>query len=392
MLTMTSLYPSDARPRHGIFVETRLARLAATGAVDVRVVAPVPWFPVDARWCGRYAEYARTPRSAERAGFAVRYPRYFMLPGVGMGFQPDTMAHAALRAVRALAAQGFDCDVIDAHYFYPDGVAAAAVARRLGKPYTITARGSDINLIGSMPGPGRRLLDAARGAAALIAVSAALRERMVTLGMPQERIAVLRNGVDAALFTPVDRDAARAAFALPPHAPVLACVGNLVPEKGVDLFIDAVASLPGVYGLVVGEGPERAALVARATRLGIGVRMRFVPNMPQARLKVAYGAADALVLASSREGWPNVLLEAMACGTAVVATRVGGVPEILTSPVAGRFAAARTAEAIAAAAAGILAAPPARDSVRAHAVAFDWETVAREQVALLHRVCGRAPC
>ncbi len=392
VLTVTSLFPSDARPRHGIFVETRLARLAATGAVEARVVAPVPWFPIDARWCGRYAEYARTPRTAERGGLAVRYPRYFMLPAVGMGFQPDAMAGAALRAVRAFAAEGYDCDVIDAHYFYPDGVAAAAVARRLGKPYTITARGSDINLIGGMAGPRRRMLAAARGAAALIAVSEALRDRMGALGMPVERIAVLRNGVDARLFAPTERGAAREAFALPADAPVLACVGNLVREKGVDLFVDAVARMPGVYGVVVGEGPERASLIARAARLGIGLRMRFVPNMPQSRLRLVYGAADALVLASSREGWPNVVLEALACGTPVVATRVGGVPEILTTPAAGRFAAERTAKGIADAAAALLAAPPPRAAVRAHALGFDWDTVARAQVALLRRACGRMPC
>jgi glycosyltransferase involved in cell wall biosynthesis len=392
VLTVTSLYPSDARPRHGIFVETRLARLAATGGIEARVVAPVPWFPLDARWCGRYAEYARTPRIAARGGFAVRYPRYFMLPAVGMGFQPDAMARAALRAARAFADDGFDCDIVDAHYFYPDGVAAASVARRLGKPYTITARGSDINLIGGMAGPRGRMLEAARGAAALIAVSAALRERMVQLGMPAERIAVLRNGVDARLFAPAERAAARLAFALPPDAPVLACVGNLVPEKGVELFVDAVARLPGVHGLVVGEGPEHAALVARAMQLGVGARMRFVPNMPQSRLRLAYGAADALVLASSREGWPNVVLEALACGTPVVATRVGGVPEILTAPVAGCCVAERTADALADAARTLLAAPPPRDAVRAHALGFDWDTVARAQLALLRSACGRAPC
>jgi glycosyltransferase involved in cell wall biosynthesis len=302
------------------------------------------------------------------------------------------MGAAALRAVRALAADGFDCDVIDAHYFYPDGVAAAAVARRLGKPYTITARGSDINLLGELDGPRRRMLRAADGAAALIAVSDALRARMVALGMPGDRITVLRNGVDARVFAPVERAEARDAFALPGDATVLACVGNLVPEKGVDLFVEAVARLPRVHGLVVGEGPQRAQLVARAMALGVGARMRFVPNMPQSRLRLAYGAADALVLASSREGWPNVLLEAMACGTPVIATRVGGVPEMLTHPDAGRFAEARTADAIVAAASALLAAPPARKAVRAHALTFDWDTIAAAQVALLRRACGRPPC
>jgi teichuronic acid biosynthesis glycosyltransferase TuaC len=375
VLTLTSLYPSAARPRHGIFVETRLAHVAATGAIDSRVVAPVPWFPLDAPWCGRYGELARTPREDRRGGIPVRYPRYFMLPAVGMGFQPDAMAAGALRAVRALAAEGFECDVVDAHYFYPDGVAAAAVARRLGKPYVITARGSDINLLGELAGPRRRMLRAADGAAAMVAVSDSLRARMIALGMPGARIVVLRNGVDARLFAPVDRAAARDAFALPADAKVLACVANLVPEKGVDLFVEAVGRMPRVHGLIVGEGPQRAQLVARATALGVGARMRFVPNMPQ-----------------PREGWPNVLLESMACGTPVVATRVGGVPEMITHPDAGRMVDARTADAIVAAAHALLSAPPSREAVRAHALAFDWDTIAAAQVALLRRAAGRPSC
>jgi teichuronic acid biosynthesis glycosyltransferase TuaC len=392
VLTLTSLYPSSARPRHGVFVETRLQHMAATGAIDARVIAPVPWFPLRAGWCGRYADFARTPRGDCRGGIPVGYPRYFMLPAVGMGFQPDAMAVAALRAARTLAEEGFDCDVVDAHYAYPDGVAAALVARRLGKPYVITARGSDINLLGAMDGPRRRMVEAADGAAALIAVSDALRARMEGLGMPGERIHVLRNGVDARLFAPVEREAARDAFALPVDATVLACVANLVPEKGVDLFVEAVGRMPRVHGIVVGEGPQRAKLVSRAMALGIGARMRFVPNMPQSRLRYAYSAADVLVLASSREGWPNVLLEAMACGTPVVATGVGGVAEIVTRPAAGRIAAARSADAVVDAARAVLEAPPAREAVRAHALAFGWDSIAAAQVALLRRAAGWAPC
>jgi glycosyltransferase involved in cell wall biosynthesis len=391
VLTLTSLYPSTARPRHGVFVETRLRKLVDSGDAEAKVIAPVPWFPLDARWCGSYGAYARTPRRESRAGLDVSHPRYLMLPRVGMAFQPDAYARAAVGDARRLTAEGFDFDVIDAHYFYPDGVAAAAVARRLGRPYTVTARGSDINLIAGLDGPRRRILDAARGAARLIAVSAALKTRMVELGMDPERIEVLRNGVDCALFAPVPREEARRAFALP-DAPVLACVGNLVPEKGVHLVLDALALLPGWCGLVVGEGPEAQRLLARARALGIAPRLRMLPSMPQSRLTAVYAAADALVLASSREGWPNVLLESMACGTPAIAAHVGGVAEIMTGPAAGTLLEERSAPSIASAARALLASPPSRAATRAHALRFGWGEVTRAQLAILRDAAGRAPC
>lgn len=386
VLTFTSLYPSAARPRHGIFVETRLRHLVQAFDVDVRVVAPVPWFPFRAPLFGAYAAFAATPRHERRpGGLQAAYPRYAMLPKFGVPWQPDSMARAGWAEVEALRRAGWQPDIIDAHYFYPDGVAAAMLAERLGVPFVVTARGSDVNLLAREPGPGRRIRWAADRAAAVIAVSTPLKQALLELGVPEAKIVVLRNGVDAQLFRPEDREAAGRRLGVPP-ARVVAWVGNLVAEKGPDLAIEALALAPGLELVLVGDGPLRPALLAQARRLGVAARVRFLGNMPQADLRWVYAGADALLLTSTREGWPNVLLEAMACGTPVVASDVGAVREIITDAQVGRVLPRREPAAIAAALAELLASPPPREAVRAHALRFGWAAVSEGQAAVLAQV------
>jgi teichuronic acid biosynthesis glycosyltransferase TuaC len=388
LLTFTSLYPSAARPRHGIFVETRLQRLLARGGLTACVVAPVPWFPFAGKRWGEYGRVAATPLFEVRSGVEVQHPRYLMLPRIGMRLQPDSLASSGRRAVEQLQRSGSDFDVIDAHYLYPDGVAAAALARWMGLPYVLSARGSDVNVIAQMAAPRKRILHAIEGSAGVIAVSAALKSAMVGLGVEADRITVLRNGVDAEVFRPVDRGAARSELSLPPgNAPVIASVGNLVPEKRHDLALRAVAQIAGAHFVVVGRGSERAQLDRMVRQLGMTGRVSFLDEMSQAQLCKVYAAADVLVLASEREGWPNVLLESAACGTPVVAFSVGGIPEILADRSVGTLVRAPpAAEPLAAAIGALLAAPPSRESVRAAAVRFSWDPILAAQLELYRRV------
>jgi glycosyltransferase involved in cell wall biosynthesis len=357
--------------------------------VTATVVAPVPWFPSGVQVFGRYGALARTPRVERRAGIEVRHPRYLMIPKVGTTIQPWTLARAAEQEIRRLAQDGFDFDLIDAHYFYPDGVAAAMLARRLGKPFVVTARGSDINHIAQLAAPRRLIQSAARSASRVVAVSQALKQSMVQLGVEPGRITVLRNGVDLELFRPIDRDEARRALKLS-RSKVLVSVGNLVPEKGHDLFIETVAALPGVEALIAGAGPEGKRLRELIRRRGVADRLRIVDEMPQERLRLVYSAADALVLSSTCEGWPNVLLEAMACGTPVVATAVGGVREIIAEPVAGHVVESRDGTSLARAVSDLLTSPPERTAVRRYAERFGWDEVVRGQIALFRSVLAEA--
>jgi teichuronic acid biosynthesis glycosyltransferase TuaC len=382
VLTLTTLYPSGANPRHGIFVETRLRQLIKAAPVDLRVLAPVPWFPFSGAHFGRYAQFASIPRLERRHDIDVGHPTYFMLPKLGMRLQPSSLAMSMEHAIEALLQQGWGFDVIDAHYFYPDGVAAARVARRYLRPLVITARGSDINVIAKHSGPRRLILEAAEQAACVIAVSAALKRELVTIGVPCDRVEVLRNGVDTDLFCLRDRTEARDALGFGP-LPLIASVGNLVPEKGHDLVITAGARLDRVQVVIVGAGPEKRRLQALAATLGIDGRLRFMENMPQDKLALLYSAADVLALGSTREGWPNVLLEAMACGTPVVATDVGGASEIVCTDTVGTVIKHRDPEEFALALRSILERHSNREAIRAYSRQFDWPSIAQRYFDML---------
>jgi glycosyltransferase involved in cell wall biosynthesis len=294
------------------------------------------------------------------------------------------MAAATLGAVRNAMRDGFDFDILDAHYFYPDGVAAALIAQRLGKPLVITARGSDINLVPRYRLPRRMILWAAARAAAIIAVCQALKDELVKLGADANKITVLRNGVDLELFRPEDPSEQRERLGL--TRTTLLSVGHLIERKGHHLAIQALPELGDVDLLIVGQGRERARLQELARSLGVQSRVRFLGVVPQEELRHYYSAADVLVLASSREGWANVLLEAMACGTPVVATRVWGTPEVVSAPEAGVLVDERTPAGLVAAVRQLLGRYPERTAVRQYAERFSWDDTASAQLDLYRRI------
>jgi glycosyltransferase involved in cell wall biosynthesis len=389
ILTLTTLFPNDAQPSHGIFVLNRLAKLVASGAVSATVVAPVAWVPAIAHRT-RHGALRSVPGAARAHGIEVLHPRYPVIPRVGMSIAPWLLYAALAPLVRRLARRDPGFDVIDAHYFYPDGVAAVWLGQAVGKPVVVTGRGTDLNLIPSFAVPRRLIRRAAERAAGLITVCQALKDDLVALGLPPERITVLRNGVDLEVFRPDDRTAARARFGIAPDRRVLGSVGHLIERKGHRLAIEALAECPDTDLVIAGGGPERAALEARAAELGVGARVRFLGALAPAEVARLYAALDALVLASSREGWANVLLEAMACGTPVVATPAGGTPEVVAAPEAGVLARARDVPALVEAITRLFARPIDRAATRRYAERFAWDATTEGQIALFRSIVARA--
>ena len=386
VLLFSSLYPSTVRPIHGIFVETRLRELLKTGQVQTKVVAPVPWFPSKSPRFGEYAQFAATPRFEHRNGLDVHHPRYLLLPKVGMNLAPYTMALGTLSTVRRLQREGFDFDLIDAHYYYPDGVAAGLLAKWLGKPFFVTARGTDLNLIPEYPFPRKLILKTASAASGSIGVCKALIDSLEQLGADPVKLHTLRNGVDLERFTPEPRELARQRLGLQTQGPYLLSVGHLIERKGHHIAIEALVALPGVTLLIAGSGPEERALKSLASRLGVSDRVHWAGVVPQAELRWWYSAADVLTLCSSREGWANVLLEAMACGTPVIATDIWGTSEVVSTEAAGRLMERRDARALADAWQNLMSSMPARPTTRQYAEGFSWDATTQGQRQLFEDV------
>ncbi len=387
LLTFSTLFPNEAAPNHGVFVENRLRHLIGSGGVTAQVLAPVPWFPSRHKRFGAWARHAAVPATETRHGLLVHHPRFLAIPRIGMRAAPHLLYQAAARALARLLAQGNTFDLIDAHYFYPDGVAALWLGRRFGLPVVITGRGSDLTQFPDYPGPRRLITAAALAADGVITVSEGLRRALGDLGIPPGRVTVLRNGVDLTVFKPMApgaRAAARASLGI--SCPTLLSVGGLIPRKGHDLTIAALAHLPGWRLLIAGEGPEQAALSTLASQLGLAGRVHLLGPRPHESLPELYAAADISVLSSAREGWANVLLESMACGTPVVASPIAGNDEVIRAAAAGVIAAARTPEAIAAAVRDVWAAEPDRSATAAYAGAFSWDATSTGQRELFRRI------
>lgn len=340
VLVFTSLYPNHLNPQLGVFIKERMTRYAKLSGNLIRVVAPVPYFP-PLKWSRRYP-FSQIHRYEMIEGIDVYHPRYAMTPKVGMMGYGLLMFLSVLPRVLKIHRE-FGFDVIDAHFVYPDGFAAMLLGHWFKKPVVVSARGSDINQYKDFHVIRKMLKRTLLGVDRVIAVSQALKDTMVGLGIPQERVSVIPNGVDPGKFAPMSKQEAREALHLSNHRLILS-VGNLTENKGMDLLVKALHIL--VYQrcrsdlrlAIVGDGPCRQALADLVVSLNLLDHVILVGSVPHHELNRWYSAADVFCLASAREGLPNVVLEALACGVPVVATPVGGIPEVISSERVGLLA------------------------------------------------------
>lgn len=340
VLVFTSLYPNHVSPHLGVFIKERMTRYAKSSGNSVRVVAPVPYFP-PFKWSRRYP-FSQISHAEMIDGIEVCHPRYMMTPKVGMMWYGLLMFLSVLPRVSRIYRE-FKFDVIDAHFVYPDGFAAMLLGRWFKKPVVVSARGSDINQYKDFPVIRKLLLRTLHGVDRVIAVSQALKDTMVRLGVSSEHISVVPNGVDPGKFAPISRQEAREALKLSSRKLILS-VGNLTQNKGMDLLVKALHTLvhqrhhTDLRLAIVGDGPCRRPLAELVRSLNLLDYVLLVGAVPHHELNRWYSAADVFCLASAREGLPNVVLEALACGTPVVATPVGGIPEVISSERVGLLA------------------------------------------------------
>lgn len=385
VLSIATLYPNAHTPRFGTFVARSLEALAARGDWDVTVINPIGLPPVR---LGRYARLAGAAHGGTEHGVSVHRPSFPLIPRFGGPINPWLIARSVLPLARRLHAQA-PFDLVDAQFFYPDGPAAAKIAAALGLPLSIKARGADISYWGAQASALRQMRSAAGQAAGLLAVSEALGRDMAAIGLPAGKITVHYTGLDRNLFRPRDRAACRAEiatrFGISQGGALLATVGALIPRKGQSLVIEALARLSGAQLALVGTGEDRARLEALAGRLGLADRVHFLGSLDHEALPVLLSAADAMVLPSASEGLANAWVEALACGTPLVISDAGGARELVRDDRAGRIV-ARDPAAIVSAIAGLLADPPAQETVAAQAARFSWEANAATLAEYYERI------
>lgn len=384
ILALTNLYPNPLQPHRAAFNRHRFRFLAEHH--QVRLIAPVSWRD---EWALR-GTGARIPsdRRTTCDGIAVEHPRYWYTPGVLRG-QYGRFFEASVRPAFDRAVRAFEPDIVLATWAYPDGWAAVRLARRHGLPVAVLVHGSDVRRMDEFAARRAGTREALCEADGVIAVSADLAARVVALGAAPERVATVLDGVDRTLFHPGDRAAARQRLGLADDRRHLLYIGNLLPVKGVDVLLQACQAMDAKrqdWRLhLVGDGAERARLQAQAQSAGLADRVVFHGAQPHAALPDWLRAADLFVLPSRSEGIPNVLLEASACGTPYVASRVGGIPEIAALG-AGVLVPPEQPQALAGAIDAALQAPPAQPAEGPR----DRREAVAEIAAFLARTAARA--
>lgn len=391
VLSLSTLYPNIAQPRFGTFVARSLEALQRNTGWEVTVINPIGVPPVA---LGHYRSRVAAAVDGVEHGVPIHRPTFRLLPGVGGRFNPAGIAREAIPLARRLHRET-PFDLVDAQFFYPDGPAAMRVAKALGLPLSIKARGADIHYWGGKPYARTALLEAGKAAAGMLAVCEALADDMQALGLPREKIAVHYTGLDRDRFRPLDHTRLRPRIAeqldlpLAFAEPLLVSVGALIPRKGQELVIRALPGLPGARLLLVGEGQDEAMLRALAAELGVAQRVHFLGLLDHDMLPLVLSAADAMVLPSASEGLANAWVEALACGTPLVITDVGGARELVTDPLAGVLV-ARNTGAVRDGVTRVLAEPRDRQAVAARVERFGWTENARALAAYYDRLLGSA--
>jgi glycosyltransferase involved in cell wall biosynthesis len=361
---------------------------------ELRVVAPIPWFPANGLIRGsRYVGLA----PVEAGGpFPVYHPRVLSIPRY-LKCVDGILYAASLARFLVRLRRDFPFDLIDAHFAYPDGLAAVLLGRLLRRPVVVTLRGSIVRLQHyRLHRPQIRW--ALDHAARVIAVSQSLKDVATDLGVGARHISVIPNGVDLAKFRPKVRSAAREACGLPLDRPIILTVGGIYEGKGQHHVVEALARLsarrPDAVYVMVGEDRRDGyveGLRERVARAGLGERVRFAGRKPHDALADWYSAADVFCLATRSEGWANVLLEALACGTPVVATRVGGNAEIVPSDRYGLLVAHGDVPALADALDRAIESRWDRAALAAYAAGHTWDAAASLVMGEFERVLAAAP-
>ncbi len=384
-LVIADVFPNRHAPWRGPY--NRLQVEALSRLCEVTVVNPLPWPWLLSRRASR-----KMVRNLDPVldGIPLYHPLFWYLPLIGRGRTWRGVC-AAARSVLDNKLHGVEFDVILATFAYPHGAAARHLSRRLGIPYVVKARGTDLHSLPDRGGRRERTVEALRDAAAVVAVSRNLAEIAVSLGSTSERVHVLMNGIDADAFQMTQRETARRRLGLPSTHKIVLFVGNLLPVKGVLTLVAAFRAAAGDGRLLVlvGDGPLRREIARRAAVQTGNGRIMMTGHRPRHEVALWMNAADVLVLPSRNEGCPNVVLEALCCGTPVVASAVGAVPDLLDETCGIKVPPGDTGE-LAQAVDRALSRDWDRPALRRRVAGMTWEANAKQLHGILNQAAAGA--
>lgn len=369
ILTLSTLFPNDQSPNFGIFVERQTAELASRPEADVRIINPIGIAPAPLKFLPPYPALRNLADFELWHSLPVYRPRFTLIPKFGGASNPARIARAILPLAERLHKEK-PFDLIDAEFFYPDGPAAMHLAASLNIPFTIKARGADIHYWGSQSQCRPQILAAAQKASGLLAVSQALKQDMIALGMDSQKITVHYTGLDREKFKPIDRLVAKQKLKV--EGPLFISVGALIERKNQALVIQAMTANPSATLMLAGSGDQEKSYRALAQKLGVTDQVRFLGNVPHDALPELVAAADIAILPSKSEGLANAWVEALSCGTPIIISNAGGAKELIATGQAGRIV-DQNSEAIVTAIQEILADPPLQQAVRASVDQFSWQ-------------------
>ena len=387
VLVVTSLFPNKAEPELGSFIKKRMLAYSKRKNSKVVVVAPIPYFP-PFRTFERYYYFSQIPRREIIDGMTVYHPRYPLIPKISMLFHGMLIFFSCISLIKKIQRK-FSFDIIDAHFIYPDCFAAVLLGKFFSKPIVVSARGSDINEFSKFSLIKPLIMRTLAQSNQIISVCDALKNMMVDMGIESQKINVIPNGIDAGKFYTIDKIKAKQKLRLNNNDSLVLSVGALIPRKGHHITIEAVSLLKAKYPnlklLIAGKGPMKEKLNNLAEELGVSNRVVFLGQIPNDELIYWYNPSDLFCLSSSREGWANVLTEAIACGIPAVATNVFGAPEIITQGKNG-FLVNRCAEDVAKGIEAVLIQDWDKDTIAWNGSRRTWKVVAEEVSDVFDRV------
>lgn len=387
ILSLSTVYPNPGEPGLGQFVRSRLQHMAPLA--DITVMAPVAL--LDYSRMGHGSTRTRVPHLRQDEALEVRHPRWLYPP---MGGVLNAFALFA-RLVWPVWRLRRQFDVIDAHFAHPEGIAAVLLSRLVKRPFTVTLRGNE-TMHASHFWRGRMIRWTLRRAARVIAVSERLRQFAIEAGTPPQHAVTIPNGINTAVFHPRERQALRERFGMKPGVTAVVSAGYLIERKGHHRVVKAVAALRGkglpVELWLVGgpgrEGEYEKEIHREVEERKLGEAVHFAGHVVPAVLAEYMAACDIFCLASSREGWPNVVNEAQGCGTPVVAFDVGAIPEMLPSEDYGLVVPPGDDAALEAAIGRAISREWDRERIAARAKDRSWQVVAAEAVEQLRQAAA----